>query len=103
MKIRSGDKVKILSGKDKGKTGKVLQVFIAKAKVSVEGINLMYKNMRPRKQGEKGQRIQFPAPIAISNIAVLCPKCHKFTKIGYKIISKNKKMRVCKRCQETFS
>ena len=63
MKIKKGDKVKILSGKDKGKTGKVLQVFPSENRASIEGLNILIKHMRPRKQGEIGQRIEFPAPM----------------------------------------
>ena len=65
MNIKKGDKVQIIAGKDKGKTGKVLQVFPAKERVSVEGLNLLIKHMRPHRQGEDGQRIQFPAPLKI--------------------------------------
>jgi large subunit ribosomal protein L24 len=100
MKIKKGDKVKILAGKDRGKTGKVLSVFVDRQKISVEGINLLFKNMRPKKQNEKGQRIQFPAPLTISNVALICPKCGKITKIGYQIQADNKKTRICKKCKE---
>jgi len=105
MKIKQGDKVKILSGKDKGKIGKVLQVFPGYGKVSVEGLNVAIKHMRPRKQGEKGQRIEFPAPMSISKVLLACPQCGKATRIGSKILEltvngkkKNKKVRVCKKC-----
>jgi len=105
MKIKSGDKVKIIAGKDKGKKGKVLQVFPEKKKASVEGLNLAIKNLRPRKQGEKGQKIEFPAPIDISNLMLMCPKCNKPTRIKYKILEKvankkNKKVRICSKCKE---
>jgi len=114
MKIKKGDKVKILTGKDRGRKGKVLQVFTVRKKVSVEGLNLLYKNMRPRKQGEAGQRIQYPAPVAISNVQLICPKCNKTTKVGYKKVkseikdinqvdgqkTKIQKLRVCKKCKE---
>ena len=117
MKIKKGDKVKILAGKDKGKTGKVLQVFISRERVSVEGLNLLIKHMRPRKQGEKGQRIEFPAPMNISNLMLVCPKCNKPTRVGYKYIQvasaaninaektvkkKKKKIRVCKKCKQNI-
>jgi len=105
MKIKKGDKVKILSGKDKGKIGKVLQVFPAYDKVSVEGLNVAIKHMRPRRQGEKGQRIEFPAPLALSKVSLVCPQCGKATRIGSKTVEvaagdkkKNKKIRVCKKC-----
>jgi len=100
MKIKKGDKVKILAGKDKGKTGKVLQVFSGRNKISIEGVNLLFKNMRPKKQGEKGQRIQFPAPMAVSNIVLLCPKCGQAARIGHKILESKKKVRICKKCKE---
>lgn len=100
MKIKQGDKVKIRAGKDQGKTGKVLQVFPQRKKVSVEGINLLFKNVRPKKQGESGQRIQFPAPLAISKVALICSKCGKVTRVGYKILENKKKARICKKCKE---
>ena len=100
MKIKKGDKVKILAGKDKGKTGKVLQVFIDRNKVSVEGVNLLYKNMRPRRKGEKGQRIQFPEAMAISNVALICPSCNKVGRVGFKLLENKRKARICKVCKE---
>jgi large subunit ribosomal protein L24 len=106
MNIKKNDKVKILAGKDKGKTGKVLQVSPSQGRVSIEGLNLLIKHLRPRRQNEKGQRIEFPAFINLSNVALVCPKCGKATKVGYKIIKtegkKAKKFRVCKKCQETI-
>ncbi len=108
MKIKKGDKVKILTGKDKGKTGKVLQVFPAQNRASVEGLNLLIKHLRPRREGEKGQRIEFPAPIDASNLMVICPKCNKPTRIGHKNVenqnseegkpTKIKKYRKCIKC-----
>jgi len=104
MNIKKNDKVKILSGKDKNKIGKVLQVLPKEAKVSIEGLNLLIKHLRPQKQGEKGQRIEFPAFINESNVALVCPKCGKTTRVAYKIIKtegkKDKKFRACKKCQE---
>jgi len=106
MNIKKNDKVKILAGKDKGKTGKVLQVSPSQGRVSIEGLNLLIKHLRPRRQNEKGQRIEFPAFINLSNVALVCPKCGKTTKVGYKIMKvegkKAKKFRVCKKCQETI-
>ena len=106
MNIKKNDKVKILAGKDKGKTGKVLQLLPSQGRVSVEGLNLLIKHLRPNRQNEKGQRIEFPAFINLSNVALLCPKCGKATKVGFKIIKseegKSKKYRVCKKCQETI-
>ncbi|MFA6215022.1 MAG: 50S ribosomal protein L24 [Patescibacteria group bacterium] len=103
MNIKKGDKVKILAGKDKGKTGKVLQIFSERKKVSIEGINLLFKNMRPKKQNEKGQRIQFPAPVAASNIALVCPQCSQVSRVGHKILENKKKVRICKKCKEIIA
>lgn len=106
MNIKKNDKVKILSGKDRGKTGKVLQVLPKEKRLSVEGLNLLVKHLRPRREGEKGQRIEFPAFINISNVALICEKCGKATRVGYKTIKtegkKAKKVRVCRKCGETI-
>ena len=105
MNIKKGDKVQIIAGKDKGKTGKVLQVFPEKKRISVEGLNLLIKHMRPRRQGEDGQRIEFPAPMNISNVMLVCPKCGKPSRVGKKIVEvegkRNKKYRECKKCKQT--
>lgn len=102
MKIKSGDKVKIITGKDKGKTGKVLQVFPQERQVSVEGRNLLIKHLRPRRQGEKGQRIEFPASFNISNVMLVCSQCGRETRVGFKILENGKKVRVCKKCKQVI-
>ena len=99
MKIKSGDKVIMLAGKDKGKSGKVLQVFAKESKVVVEGLNLAIKHQRARRQGEKGQRIQFPTAVAVSKVALVCPKCGKAVRVGYKIVE-GKKFLICSKCKE---
>jgi large subunit ribosomal protein L24 len=98
MKIRKGDQVQILSGKDRGKKGKVLYSYPKKGKVVVEGMNLAKRHRRPRKEGEKGQRVEVPSPIDVSNLMLICPRCGKGTRIGYKI-ENEKKFRLCKKCQ----
>ncbi len=106
MNIKKNDKVEILTGKDKGKTGKVLQVLASSKRVSVEGLNLLIKHLRPNRSGEKGQRIEFPSFINLSNVALVCPKCGKKTRVSYKIVKtegvKDKKFRACKKCGETI-
>lgn len=102
MKIKKGDKIKVLSGKDKSKTGKVLQVFPKNNKISIEGINLMVKHLRPKREREHGQKIQFPAPFNISNVMLICPKCGRPVRVGYKVLENKKKVRVCRKCKETF-
>ena len=102
MEIKKGDKVKILTGKDRGKTGKILKVIKEVGKVSVEGANIRIKHMRPKKEGEKGQRIQFPASMDLSNIILVCPKCSKTTRVGSKRLEDKSKVRVCKKCKEVI-
>lgn len=97
MKIKKGDTVLIISGKDKGKKGKVLEVFPKESKILVEGMNLMKKHRKPRKTGEKGQIIQLPKSLDISNAKLICPKCGKAARVGYKMTDK-KKFRICKKC-----
>jgi len=106
VKIKKGDTVLVISGKYRGKTGKILRAFPEERKILVEGVNLIKKHRRPRKRGEKGQIIEMPSPISVSNVKLICSKCGKATRMGYKIISKIKnqksKMRICKKCgQET--
>ena len=95
MKIKTGDKVKVLKGKDNGKIGKVIQIFKDDTKgqtyVVVENVNLLKKNMRPRKEGERGQIIELPAPINISNVMLIDPKSNKPTRVGYKVEGTDKK------------
>jgi len=100
MKIKKNDKVKILIGKDVGKIGKILNVSPKTKKVVVEGFNLKIKHIRPKKEKEKGQKIQFPSPLDISNVMLVCLKCGKSTRVGYKILENKKKVRVCKKCGE---
>jgi len=97
MKIKKGDTVLIISGKDRGRKSKVQKVFPKEKRILVEGINLRKKHVRPRRMGEKGQVIEMPAPIDVSNVKLICPKCEKATKVGYKIVER-KKYRICKKC-----
>lgn len=97
MKIKKNDMVKMLSGKDRGKTGKVLRVFGRKRKLVVEGLNIAKRHRRPKKQGEKGQIVEIAVPVAMSKAAPVCPSCGKSTRVGYKMVA-DKKVRFCKKC-----
>ena len=99
MRIHKGDAVLIISGKDKGKKGKVLKAFPKEGKILIEGINLRKRHQKPKKGGEKGQIIQLPAPINVSNVKLICPKCGKPIRVGYKIEGE-KKYRLCKKCNQ---
>jgi len=99
MKIRKNDTVLVIAGKDRGKKGKVLTVFPKNARILVEGVNLRKKHQKPKKQGEKGQIVSMPGPISVSNVKILCSKCGKPARIGYKLSEKNK-VRICKKCNQ---
>ncbi len=102
MKIKKGDQVQIVSGKDRGKRGKVLRVLSKGSKIMVEKLNLVKRHIRPKKEGEKGQRVETPAPVNISNIMLICSSCGKITRVGYKIEGKNK-IRICKKCKSEIT
>ena len=101
MKIKKGDTVLITAGKDRGRKGKISETFPKLSRVSIEGINLRKKHVKPKKSGEKGQIVEIAAPINISNVKLICLKCSKAVRTGYKREG-DKKYRICKKCgQET--
>ena len=97
MNIKKDDKVVVLSGKDKGKEGKILSADPKAMKVIVEGVNVATKHQKPRKQGEEGGIIKVETPIYVSKVQLVCPKCGKATRVGHKI-ENGKKSRICKKC-----
>ena len=98
MSIKKGDLVVVLSGKDKGKQGKVLEAMPADRKVIVEGINMVSRHTKPRKQGEQGGILQKEAPIFACKVQKVCPKCNKPTRPAHKMLADGKKVCVCKKC-----
>ena len=99
MKVKKGDLVLITAGKDKGRTGKITKSFPKELKILVEGINLKKKHVRPKKEGEKGQVVDIPAALDISNVKIICSKCGKATRVGY-TVEKDIKKRICKKCKQ---
>ena len=97
MNIKRDDKVVVLSGKDKGKQGKVIKADPKAMKVIVEGVNIATKHQKPRKQGEEGGIFKVETPIYTSKVQLVCPKCGKATRVAHKITD-GKKSRVCKKC-----
>ena len=97
MNIKKGDTIVVLSGKDKGKQGKVLGTVPSEAKVVVEGINKVTCHIKPRKQGDQGGILKKEAPIYACKVQRVCPKCNKGTRVAHKIEG-DKKIRVCKHC-----
>ncbi len=99
MKLKKGDKVLIISGKDKNKTGKITRVFPVFSKIIVEDVNVRKKRTRPKKEGQKGQVVQVAMPIDISNAKLICSRCEKTARVGYKLLENDKKIRICKKCK----
>ena len=97
MNVKKGDTVVVLSGKDKGKQGKVLSTVPSEAKVVVEGINMVTCHVKARRQGEESSIVKREAPLYASKVQVVCPKCNKGTRVAHKITD-GKKSRVCKHC-----
>src|SRR3989338_8738634 len=100
MKIHKNDTVRILTGASRGKTGKVLKVFSDSARVTVEGVNLRKKHAKARKGGQKGQVVEFPASLHLSNVALVCPKCGDATRVGFTQKAGEEKRRTCKQCDQ---
>ncbi len=99
MHIKKNDTVQVISGREKGKTGKVLSVTKGKDRVLIEKINLMKKHQRPDAKG-KGGIVEKEAPVHVSNVMIVCSKCNTGVRVGYKTLEDGKRVRVCKKCQE---
>ena len=102
--VKTGDTVIILSGKDKGKKGKVLEVSPTERKVIVEGCNMVTKHVKPRRMGESGGIVKAEAPLYACKVMLVCPKCGEPTRLAHKVLADGTKERVCKneKCGETF-
>ncbi len=97
MRIRKGDNVQVLSGNDKGKTGEVLETIPKQNKIVVKDVNVRKKHIKARKQGEESGIIAVECAIPVSKVNVVCSKCGKVTKVGYRV-DNDKKVRICKKC-----
>ncbi|PIP53359.1 50S ribosomal protein L24 [Candidatus Beckwithbacteria bacterium CG23_combo_of_CG06-09_8_20_14_all_34_8] len=100
-KIKKGDTVTINTGKDAGKKGMVEKVFIANSRILIKGVNIVKKHVKPKGKNQPGQIISLEKPISLSNATLICPNCNKATRVGYKIINKNKQ-RICKKCKQVI-
>ena len=98
MKLKKGDNIKVVKGKDKGKTGKIDKVFPKLGKVLVGNVNLYKRHIKASSQNQPSEILTLTKPLPEENVILVCPKCHKETRIGYKI-EKNKKVRICKKCE----
>jgi large subunit ribosomal protein L24 len=103
LKIKKGDRVRVLTGKDRGKEGEVSRAMPAEGKVIVDGINVAKKHQRPTRATMQGGIIDKDMPIPVANVAVVCPSCGKATRVGYRIEGDGTKVRICKKCDGTLS
>ena len=101
--IKKDDTVIVISGEDKNKKGKVLAVDAEKGKVVVEGVNIASKHTKPRKQGETGGIMKKEIALSAGKVMLFCKKCGKGVRVGTKVLSDGTKVRVCKKCNETFN
>ncbi|MCH7828363.1 50S ribosomal protein L24 [Patescibacteria group bacterium] len=97
MKLKKGDTVQVMSGKEKGKRGKISRVYPEDFLLVVEGVNIKKRHRKPTKSGEKGQTIEKQNPIPSSKVQLVCSKCSKAVRIGYRVEGKTK-IRICKKC-----
>lgn len=97
MKLKKGDLVTVVRGKDTGKTEKIVKIFSKENKVVVENVNQFKRHVKSRMPGQKSEIITLTKPMAIASVRLVCPKCKKLTRVGYKML-KDEKVRVCKKC-----
>lgn len=102
MNIKKGDTVKILAGKDRGATGKVVNSYPLESRVAVEGVNVVKKHARPKRQGQKGEIVNVPRPFPASRAMLVCPNCKFPTRVGFRMDGP-RKVRYCKKCKATIS
>ena len=100
MRLKKGDLVTVLTGKERGKKGKILKVFPEDNRVIIEGLNFVKVYTRPSQQNPKGGIAQVEGRLHYSNIQLVCPRCSKLTRIGYQSLADGSKQRICKKCNE---
>jgi large subunit ribosomal protein L24 len=100
LKIKKNDRIEIIKGKDKGKTGKVLRIEAAGDRLYVEGINIVKKHTRQKDQSKPGGIIKKEGPVMISNVKLVCPNCGKATRVGFEVKESGTKVRICRKCKQ---
>jgi large subunit ribosomal protein L24 len=100
--LKADDQVEVIAGKDKGRVGKILQVFPADNKATVERINMIKRHTKPRDPSQQGQIVEREAPIHVSNLQLICPECTQTGRIGRKVLEDGTKVRYCKKCGESI-
>lgn len=100
--VKTGDTVKVISGAEKGKQGKVVAVSPKEGKLIIEGVNVVSKHVKPRQMGQEGGIVKTEGAMYASKVMIVCPKCNNATRIGHKIAEDGTKVRICKKCGETL-
>jgi large subunit ribosomal protein L24 len=99
MKLRNGDEIVVLAGKDKGRKGKIEKILPKQGKVLIPGINVSKKHTKPRGEKQPGGIIEQIMPLPVSNVSLLCPSCGKPTRVGYQVNKDGSKTRICRKCK----
>lgn len=100
LKLRKNDTVAVMTGKDRGKKGRVIEVLPKQGRVLVEGINYRKVHQRPTRANPKGGIVQMEGTLHISNVLLVCPRCSKVARVGYSFLADGTKQRICKKCRE---
>lgn len=103
LHIKKNDTVRVISGRDRGKQGKVTQVFPRQSMVVVEGVNIRVRHLRTRQRGRTGSRVQYAAPLAVSKLMVVCPHCSRAVRVRVQTSADGHKARVCHRCGQSLA
>lgn len=101
-KLKKNDNVEVISGREKGKRGRIIEVIPSTGRVRIEHLNMVKKHMRPNAENKQGGILEKENPLNISNVQLVCPKCDKATRIGSSVLSDGRKVRACKRCGEVI-
>ena len=99
MKIKKGDRVRVLTGKDRGKEGEVMRAIPSQDKVIVDGVNIAKRHTRATRQTQQGGIIDKDMPMQVANVALICSSCGKPTRVGYRFDDQKRKVRICKKCK----
>lgn len=102
LKIRKGDTVQVIKGKDKGKKGKVITIFTENKKALIEGVNMLKKHKRRTREDQQGGIVSIESPVSISNVMLVCKACSRPTRVGIKISEDKTRSRFCKACKEVI-
>lgn len=102
FRVRRNDNVMVLSGKDRGKKGKVLRLFPEEGRLTVENLNLVKRHIRRSQANPQGAILSRESPLPVDRVMPVCPRCNRAVRVGFKLLSDGTKSRVCRRCQENF-